>query len=318
MRKDTIKLILKAAVSLGLLGWLGFTIRWQEIGAALVGIDPGWLFAAGVSIIASVVVSASKWSLVLRAQGYSVEWRFLWRTYWEGLFLNNFLPSSIGGDALRIARVSKALNDMAGATTSVIVERILAMAGIALVGLMGALMLQRWEPAITLLFALLSVITIVLTSLIISGIHPQGWGRFGQFLQRMAEQGEEIRQRWPILLGVILWSVVFQILVVVVNYCIFRALHIDVINWWAAVYIIPVTSVIAMIPVSINGFGVREGAYVQLLQGYQVSAAMAFSCSLLFAFLVSLCSLYGGLIMWKLGKGVTADVTNRQGIANRR
>lgn len=314
---NKVRLVLKALVSLGLLGWLGYTIRWQEVGSALVGIDPVWLLAAVAAIMVSVVVSASKWSLVLQAQGYRLRWGFLWRTYWEGLFLNNFLPSSIGGDALRIFRVSKQLNDTAGALASVIVERTLAMAGIALTGLIGALVLQRWVPAITLLFGLLFLMSLVLTGIIVSGIHPAGLGRVGRFLKRLAGHGEQMKRHWPLLLGVLLWSVVFQVLVVAVNYCIFRALHINMINWWDTVYIIPVTSVIAMIPVSINGFGVREGAYVKLLQGFQVSATMAFSCSLIFAFLVSLCSLYGGLLMWRRGKGAPLDVTRGQGVANR-
>lgn len=313
---DKFKIWARGMVSLGLLVWLGLTVHWHEIGAALVGIDPVWLLAAIISVGGSIVISTTKWLLVLKAQQKPVRWHFLWRTYWEGLFLNNFLPSSIGGDALRIIRVGQRLHDMAGGTASVVMERVLAAAGIGLTGLLGALVLQRIDSAALVLFVGLLLVTGMISGLILSGISPGGHGRIRQFFQQMAAHGQEIRQHWLILMGVLILSVVFQLLVVAVNYCLFRALHVNAIGWWEACYIIPVTSVVALIPFSINGFGLREGAYVQLLQSYQVSPSMAFSCSLLFAFLVSLCSLYGGILLLIRRKGEPESVKRNSGLAN--
>lgn len=316
VNKDRLKIIIKSLISIGLLLWLGLTIRWQELAAALKGIDKVWLLAAVIAVVLSIVISTFKWQLVIKAQNRSAAWSFLWRTYWQGLFLNNFLPSSIGGDALRIIKAGQHLNDTAGGAASVIMERILAMAGIALTGLLGALILGRMVVPVIGLFLVLLAVTILITGLILSGAAPRGSGRIAQFLQQMAGHGREIRLHWIHLIGVIILSVVFQLLVVAVNYCLFRALHVSSVSWWEAAYIIPVTSVIAMIPISINGFGVREGAYVQLLQNFQVSPTIAFSCSLLFAFLVSLCSLYGGLLLWVQEKGETADVESESCCAN--
>lgn len=316
LNNDRLKVMARGVVSLGLLIWLGLTVRWQEVGAALAGIDPAWLLAAVVSIVVSIIVSTIKWSLVLKAQHQPVALDFLWRTYWEGLFLNNFLPSSIGGDALRVIRVGQRLQDLAGGTASVVVERVLAMAGIALTGLLGALVLHHIAPAVLVLFSSLLLITVLMCGLIMSGLKPSGQGRIRNFLQKMATHGQKIRHHWVTLIGVLILSVVFQLLVVAVNYCLFRALHVSTISWWEACYLIPVTSAVAMIPVSINGFGVREGAYVGLLQGYQVSITMAFSCSLLFAFLVSLCSLYGGILLMLHGRREPDDIECNSGFAN--
>jgi len=95
----------------------------------------------------------------------------------------------------------------------------------------------------------------------------------------------------------------------VVNFGCFQALHITALTGWDLLYVIPAISVAAMLPLGINGYGLREGAYVLLLGIYQVPASTAFIASLLFAFLVSLCSLYGGYT-WFIhrSKGEIADV----------
>jgi uncharacterized membrane protein YbhN (UPF0104 family) len=77
-----------------------------------------------------MVISVTKWQLLLYAKKINLSWIELWHAYWAGLFFNNFLPSSIGGDALRIIWVGKSRGDSSGAAASVIVERILATAGI--------------------------------------------------------------------------------------------------------------------------------------------------------------------------------------------
>ena len=106
-----------------------------------------------------------------------------------------------------------------------------------------------------------------------------------------------------------IWSVVFQLCVVAVNYCIFTGLNLFQISWMDSMYIIPVVSVAAMMPLGINGYGLREGAYISLLSPYGISAANAFASSIIFAFTVSLCSLWGGWVwVCRRGEGEKGDV----------
>ena len=124
----------------------------------------------------------------------------------------------------------------------------------------------------------------------------------------MVGHGAKIKQNPGRLVMVGLWSIVFQLTVIAVNYCILQALHITTLTGWDLVYVIPVISVVSMLPVGINGYGLREGAYVVLLGLYQIPASTAFSASLLFVFLVSLCSLYGGYTWHNhFNKGENAD-----------
>lgn len=313
MQRLNWKIATRMIVSAGLLVWLFLLNDWKDIGHVWSGVQPGWIVAAIACIVVSMIVSVRKWQLVLDAQGMNLSWSELWKCYWAGLFFNNFLPSSMGGDALRIWWIGNTTHDNPGATSSVVVERILATAGLAITGLMAAAFVISPDERAVTLFVILIIVSLVLMGIICWGALPR-WtqhrqGLISSFLRDMAGHGIKLRHRPGRLVRVATLSAVFQLLVVAVNYCIFQALHVTALTWWDLIYVIPVISVAAMLPLGINGYGLREGAYVVLLGFYQIPASTALSCSLLFVFLVSLCSLYGGYTWYNHGsKGEITDV----------
>lgn len=298
MCKVNWKTAARMIISAGLLIWLALVMDWQQLAQVWSRVEPGWILGAVASIVISMLISVQKWKLLLEAQGINLSWPELWQAYWAGLFFNNFLPSSIGGDALRIWWVGKRAGDTPGAATSVITERILATAGLAVTGLIGAALVGKADSRAVSLFVILTVLSLGLMGMLARGSLPR-WaqlrqGRIASFLKGMAGHGHKFHRQTCRLARVGILSVAFQIAVVGVNYCIFRSLHIDALLTGDLLYVIPVISVAAMLPLGINGYGLREGAYVVMLEAYRVPAGTAVSASLLFVFLVSLCSLYGG------------------------
>jgi uncharacterized membrane protein YbhN (UPF0104 family) len=316
MKKNRLNIVIRSIISLGLLLWLALSLEWREFAAVLTRIRLEWMLLAVGWVIISVIISVSKWQMVLRAQLISLSWWELWRAYWAGLFFNNFLPSSIGGDTLRILWVGKSVGDIPGATTSVFVERLLATVGLSITGLLASLFIAQPDRRVNLLFICLIGFCLVLLGLLMlsSGLFQRfanSHGRIVGFLRGVQVHGTHLKGKWQVILMVTLLSVAFQASVVGVNYSIFQALQITSIGWIEALYLIPVTSVVAMLPIGINGYGLREGAYVGLLSAYDVSAATAFTASLLFAFTVSLSSLYGAWIwLVRHPRGVIKDVSN--------
>lgn len=294
------KLLLRLAISIVITGWLLISISWKDINSAFKEIDLFWAGWAVFFILLAVVCSVIKWRIILKAQGFHLPWRTLWETYWAGLFFNNFLPASIGGDALRIMWISKAVDDITGAAASVTVERILATAGLASVGMLAGAFAASARPWILALFGILinfSVLLLVLLSSVrVSVFLESKENRFAQFLRGMCRHGEVIRKKPADMAKAYLWSAVFQICVAAVNYCIFWGMNISGVSFIDALYIIPATSVAAMLPVGINGYGIRESAYIFLLSSYGVASSVAFAASVVFAFMVSICSLWGGWV----------------------
>lgn len=313
------QLFLRVGVSATLIFWLVSSFNQQEAFKAIRGINYLWIFGAALWVIGAVAVSVIKWRIILRTQGLRLGWQELWKAYWVGLFFNNFLPSSIGGDAVRIYWVGKSTGNTAGAAASVVIERILATAGLALVGALACLLVAEplWE--VKLLFMLLIGVSFGLLALMLKEDTPSflrtltnqgdytGSNRFylgfkriinlvKGFLAEVHQQSNLIRQRPRDIIWVTLWSMVFQLCVGAVNYSIFRGLGVVQLNIAEVMYIIPATSVAAMLPLSINGYGLREGAYIALLAPYGVPKLEAFTVALLFGLLVSLLSLWGGWV----------------------
>mgnify|MGYP002410220298 CR=1 FL=1 len=307
------KIVARTIFSSGLLVWLALLIDWRDLSQVWSRVEPKWILAAIVWIVISMTISVRKWQLVLDAQDIRLSWDELWKSYWAGLFFNNFLPSSIGGDALRIWWIGKTTQDNPGAAASVVVERILATTGLALTGLVATAFVSRPDQRAVTLFVILIAVSLVLMGLICWGALPR-WterrrGGFISFLRGMAHHGIKLKYQPGRLALAGILSLAFQLAVIGVNYCIFQALHVTALSWWDLLYIIPVISVAAMLPLGINGYGLREGAYVVLLGVYQIPASTAFTASLLFVFLVSLCSLYGGYTWFNhRSKGEIADV----------
>ncbi len=306
---------LRILISLLLLGWLIVAIDWRKIWSTIAGINPVWLLPAAGWIVFAVVVSVIKWQLILRAQKVRVGWPDLWRAYWIGLFFNNFLPSSIGGDVFRILYVGKLADDTAGVTASVVAERLLSALAMALLGLAASFRASGHLLPVRLLFIMLLGISLLLTGWLAGGWMPAfiaaRQGKIAGFIRRFISCGGWLRKHPAALLWTLLWSMAFQVAYVAANLALFQGLRLFQVGLWDAMFIIPATGALAMIPLSINGYGIRESAYMLLLAPLGVSAASAFSASVLFAFLVSLCSLWGG-ILW-----LVANI-RKEGIINAR
>ncbi len=301
MSKKNIILLIKIVVSGLLLSWLIYSFDWTVLRDVIKTADLGWLVLAVLFIVISMVISVEKWSLVLKAEGINLPWFQLWKAYWIGIFFNNFLPSSIGGDGIRIFLIGRNISNMAGAASSVIIERLLATLGLALTGLLAGLITTSFNWQVGWIFVLLILVSTGLLFLSMLGKIPtwiaESNGRISIFIRSLLSHGQALRGQGKMIITVGCLSVLFQLTVVAVNYVIFRSLHVDSLGWWELVYIIPAISAISMIPIGINGYGVREGAYVLLLASYGVAGSAALGASLIFAILIGFCSLYGG-ILW--------------------
>jgi uncharacterized protein (TIRG00374 family) len=300
---------LKILASILMLTWMISAIKWSEIVQVFHQIDPLWIVLALVWVILSVGVSAYKWQLILKASHLVIPLRVLWKNYWEGLFFNNFLPSSIGGDGLRIYRVGKLTGDIAGSTTSVVVERILATIGLCLTALIAAsltpLNIPYLLPAfLILMMAGILILVLCLFPQLAKELHKRltRLAKVQIFLNGVVDHGNRLRKHPGLLFKALIVSVLFQICVVMVNWCLFRALSAIELNLIEAAVLIPATSVAAMLPVGINGYGVREGAYISLFAYVGITRSVALTASLLFALIVSFLSLWGGWIWVKEGR----------------
>lgn len=301
------KFALRCVVSAVLFGWFFFAVGWEQVGLTLSRAQPHCIGAAILLIILAVIVSTLKWQCLLRGQELAVSAAEIYRIYWVGLFFNNLLPSSIGGDAVRMAMVGRKTGQPAAAASSVVVERIMATLALALIGFAASFFAAVRLPFIQEGFAALLMLSLLLIGLLLAGGEPRfsqrSEHRLSVLLRQFLAAGAHLRTKPRLLAGCLIWSIVFQLCNVAVNYALLQGLDLVQVGIWDVLAIVPATAVLSMIPLGVNGYGLREGGYVTLLAAYGVNSATAFAVSVLFAFLVSLCSLWGGLLWLRTDKG---------------
>lgn len=138
-RNKRIVLILRILVALGALGFVLWQVEWDQLKAVFVRIN-GWMFVSvlGVYVISQILV-AGRWLILIRSQGIDLGLFSAVKLHFFGLFYNNAMISSVGGDVLRAWYVSKHTDKGDEAMVSVFVDRVMGLFGIFLIALFSYL-----------------------------------------------------------------------------------------------------------------------------------------------------------------------------------
>ena len=270
----TAKVVVSGALLALLLSMMDTRRFWEYARTA----SPPWLTAALGIYGVVILVSAWRWSLLLQAQHVPVPGTRLVASYLVANFFNNFLPSNIGGDVIRIKDTAAAAGSKTVATTIVLVDRGLGLLGLVLVAALGASVTSEFSEAAGQTGLPVLPWMLWLCFAIGAGVSapalmaPAGVGRLLQPLRVFHREWVEERIRRithalarfgqgpRALVGCFLGAVLVQTLLVGFYAAIASSMRIPVSPWHLAV-IVPISFIMQMLPVSINGFGVREATF---------------------------------------------------------
>jgi uncharacterized membrane protein YbhN (UPF0104 family) len=296
-----VRTLLRVAVSAALIAWILRGTDLREVWATFRTADVRYILVAIGLIPLGYLSSVLRWRLLLRAQGGDATLPFLFRSLMTGIFFNNFLPSTIGGDAIRAWDTARSGVGRATALTIIMVDRfvgLLALLLFAAVGLLGAGRLTEKVPDLAFwvlgVGALMVIAAAVLFLPRFGGAKGTTSGRNGK-LAKVAEALFAFRGHGKALAGAFFFSLCLQTAVVVNAWVIARALRIDL-GLAPFFVIIPFAVFIMMIPVSINGIGVRENVFVFFLAALGVAEATGLAFAWLEYGLLLLQALAGGLV----------------------
>ncbi|MFQ6016346.1 MAG: YbhN family protein [Anaerolineae bacterium] len=302
-RRIRIAKIARVGVSLGLIGVIFYRMDLSQFVGLMRGADARFLALATGLVVVGLVIGAYRWQRLLIALGISVPLRTLTASYFVGLFFNNFLPTSMGGDVVRIYDVARYSRQPSASAASVIAERALSSLAQGLIALLGLALgydiAKRFVGEIAALFAVLCLILLAL-------LFGDRWGHRLALLRGKVREALEsisfcLRNR-ALSVWVVFVSLFFHGVIVLINYAIFEALgaHVSLVYCFL---VIPVILFITLLPVSINGLGIREWAYIYFFGRLGLSMTEAVAASLMFFFLLILVSLIGGVIFAFRGLG---------------
>lgn len=271
---------------------------------------PFWFYLLSfLVVLAGQLGYAWRWRLLLAAAGVRVPFPIVLRQYFMGLFVSNFLPSTVGGDVAKVYYLGRT-HGYHAVTASIVVDRML---GIGLLALLASATLWAAGPVSS---AVLTAAHLVVTGvaagavgmLVVTGVGtgglPDRVARFGSTAVGLARRLQRLRVGMAAPLG--RGSVLVQASAIVAGY--FVAV--------AAVYVLFVrlqggrppsflvmfaiataASVLSNIPLSFNGLGLREQLHAALLAPFGVAPEVAVAISLLFFGHLVVASL-AGLVFW--------------------
>ncbi|HVP39100.1 MAG TPA: lysylphosphatidylglycerol synthase transmembrane domain-containing protein [Candidatus Saccharimonadales bacterium] len=298
--------VLKMGLSVALFVWL--THRYDVLGAVREtrGALPGWLWAAVALFFTSNLLGSWLWGRLLRLQGVEIPFARVAAYYFVGLFFNNFLPANIAGDFARISAARSHSDRAAPVFSATLMDRM--MGGLAVAGLAMASVLIAWpwfhdlrvDALVTGLFAVSLVMYLAVFRR--DALRVLEWPfralRLPRLRRRMAQLMDQLnayREQGPRLAALLVLGALIQVMRVCVHLFVARALGIRIPPGVIFTFV-PILAAIVMLPISLNGIGVRESASVLLFSMVGLSGGRAIVFQDLTWLLAILVSLLGGVI----------------------
>jgi len=260
-----------------------------------------FLLAAGVACAGvGIVLSAWRWQRALAVFDVDVPLRTLVSHYFAGQFVGNALPSTIGGDVLRVSWATRTTGSGQVAFASVVLERLTGFVVLPVLAVIGfALRPSLLDVDHSWIALLISGISFVaLLVILVAAAHPRLAGRFRdrdnwmRFIGGVHVGVDRLRRQPRLAAGVLGAAVVYQASTVAVVYFAVRTLGVEI-PIAAVVAFAPAVAMAQVLPLSLSGLGVREGLLVILLHPLGVSSGRAVAIGLLWYAIMLIVSLAG-------------------------
>jgi len=294
----------RLVVTVGLLALVATQVDWEKAWHRVQDGSWAW-FAAAVGLYAfAQTLGAIRWHFLLHASGVFTRGRESGRAFAIGVFTNNFLPTAIGGDAARALVIGRSGPRLARAFTSVVVDRFTSVLCLLVVAWIFVVADPGPVPGTLLAGLGLATVAVVGAVALLFLIGLRSRGRLVAWVPESVKRfGREARgglrllvTSTRLLVAASVLGLVFQVLAMLSVWAVAQSIGLDLSLSLVAVAV-PLVLVISLMPISIGGFGVREGGFVVVLGAVDVSTTDATVLSLTGVVAVLLATAPGGIAM---------------------
>jgi uncharacterized membrane protein YbhN (UPF0104 family) len=296
--------IARIVVAAGLTGYILWRSDPSAVAAAAAGVDWRWLGVAVLLVLIDRALMAYRWVALLCT--IESERRPpigpLLRVFFVSTFVGTFLPASVGGDIVRSYRLARLNVDAGDAVASVLMDRLLGVASVFLMALAGLALAQDLAENAAIIGGLV-VTAVACAATLVLIFSPRAAALvavlpFATVRRVGATVVDSIRKyaaHSPQLLGVLACSIAVQALRVFQAFYLGRGLGIDA-PLTAYFAFIPLILLIMLLPITVNGLGTSQAAFVWFFGRAGVASAAAFALSVLFVALGVVGNLPGALL----------------------
>ena len=289
----------KAAVTLGLVVWLLRRVDWLLAAQRLEHADKGWLFAGFLLVCGGLLVTAIRWQGACAAVNLSLPFGQAVHHSWIGQFFGQALPAGVGVDAVRGWLAYRSGHAADAVVSSLLLDRLSGLLGLLLLDLVAAGVLLHDASS-----------SFALAGLLAGGVMVGGFGgvlllnrvrvpaRFRVQALGALQSMLQVAEKGVVTLAAaktLVLSVLVQGLFVGAVLLLARGLGAPI-GLQAGFAVVPIALTLASLPISLNGWGIREGAMVAGLHAQGVGVDDAFLVSVLLGTALLVGSLPGGLL----------------------
>ena len=295
--------IVKFAISAALIGFLLSKIDVGTVVSQLAAIAPAALAWAFALALTQAVICTERWRAVLSAIEEPLGFLKALEIFVIGAFFSQVLPSSVGGDAIRMYKAYRAGLSVGAAVHGVVLERVATVCGLALVAIVtlplflarvGAEVATWLGPAVVLLGVASIIGPIVLILLERLPERFRHW-RLVRWIARLGVDARRLFAHPGHAARALAWSIAGHVNLSVVVYVLAIGLGIDV-DLIDCIALVPPILLVTVLPVSIAGWGVREVSMVTAFGFVGVAEASALALSVGFGLMGAFAALPGGLL----------------------
>ncbi len=270
-------MLLRLAISGGILALILWKVNPGRVLSEMAGANIWLLVACMFIALSGYILAGFRWHLFMRAHGLRVSFPdTLWAMF-AGLFIGNFLPAGAGVDVVRGAWMVRKHGELAKVSASIVADRltgfiILAFTALAAVWVHSDLRVPVAILAILLLAGTILAFTDPFITLAEKTIGRLRWLRIGERAMSFLRAFHFYGRRPGLLFLTFLLALVLQVVFAIVGHLVSGALG----YWpplWASLIFVPTVNLLAMLPVSVSGFGVREGAFLFLFRPFMPDEA---------------------------------------------
>jgi uncharacterized membrane protein YbhN (UPF0104 family) len=316
--KKTVTLIVKLTITLALLYFAVSRINFDIVAQRLEHVVAGWLIAAILVMVAQAFLAALRWQIILRRCGALIPFSHAVRYTFISLFFSQVLPSTIGGDAARIWLTARDGVGWSKAISSVIIDR---AAGVFFLALIVVVCLPESFAVIHDPLARSGLLSLgllgVTAPVLFIGFGCREWTVLHRIpLARQinaaanAAYGIFITPHSSLAVGSL--SLIIQLLTIVASWLAARSIAAPF-DFLTAVLLIPPVLLMATVPISIAGWGVRESAMMMAFSYSGLLPADGLLVSALLGFTTFAVGLIGGSVWALRDRGKEPAITEEPG-----
>jgi uncharacterized protein (TIRG00374 family) len=295
-KNNKCKTIAKVFFASVLVFLLIISVDWQQVWNYVVDAN-WWLIAlSAVFYLLGIFISSRKWQILAQFKKFNKKYPFYFKTYLLGTFINNFLPSFVGGDTYRSYALGSGEKRIAESSSTVIIDRISGLISVmALAIILSFTQFDILKEYNLIIFIILGLVAVFVGIIIVVVASKHGSA------QKVTKHIPKTVRKYlgylvafhhtdimPRAMG---YAFLFDFVgIAIANYLLFLAIGVELtfVQFLSVVFL---TNIIASIPVSVGNIGIKEWAYVFLFGIFGVGGSAAVTVVILARVLQMLVSL---------------------------